>query len=107
MADLVVTFCRTKRSGADETAVPLGRGVRTTALLITSSSQVTADAAGTGEYVSLLANAACWVQIGAAPTADALASSETAQGTDVWPMAEGERMDRAVQAGDKVAVIQA
>lgn len=106
MADCIITFCRTEIPGTPNKAVPNGRDVRTCALAIGVSSVATTIAANSGEYVSILAKADCWIQVAETPVADALANNET-QGISQWPMMSGQRLDLACQKGDKVAVIQA
>lgn len=112
MADLFVTFAKArsrKALSAADAHFPVAGGaeVRTEALLITSSSQVTSLSADGEQFVRLRADAACFVQVGPDPTATALTSSSTTQGADVWPMASGATIDLEVRSGDKVAVIQA
>lgn len=107
MADLFVTFCKTDRPGAvSNSPVPRGDSARTQAIAIGASSARTTIAARQGDYVSLKADADCFIGIVASDgEVAAISSGGTATGS-VWPMASGERLELDVETDQYIAVIQ-
>ena len=108
MSDLIVSFVRISTSQIG-LAVPVevGGSSRTEAIAIGASSERSTYSAASGEaVVDVLAGADCWVEVGANPTAAAVASNTAGNGTGTSrKMLSGERMQFTVAAGDKVAVI--
>lgn len=104
MANLTVVFLRANTPGlSDAKDIPRGSDVRTAVVAIGATSVQTAIAADPAEiYVHLRAGAACWVKIGADPTAVAVTTTG-----DSFPMGPDEVMERYIAPGQEVAVIQA
>lgn len=101
MSNLVVTFGR----ALGNPPIMMGRSCRTESVLIGSggelSDMVCDPSDNHGENAcELLAEADCWVCIGAAPTAAAPGSDPT----DSFKMLTGERVNRTLVKGDRVAV---
>lgn len=99
MSNLVVSF------GRIVGPVMLGRDCRTELIAITTVTSGTM-VCDPGDHhqenvADLLAEAACWVCIGASPTAAVNGSNGS------FKMLEGERHQRALVKGDKVSVIAA
>lgn len=107
MAFLIVTFTR---AGSD-LPVMSGRIARTEKLLITSGQtdpvvgNLVCDPGDNNQenVVDLLAEAACWVEIGENPAADDPSGGMGAS----FKLKEGERMQRFVVKGDRVSVVTA
>lgn len=110
MSDLIVSFVRTATSQiGGALPVEVGGSARTEAVAIGAASEQTSYSAASGEsIVDVLAGADCWVEVGANPTAAAVASNTAGNGTGTSrKIMSGERMQFTVAAGDKVAVIEA
>ena len=102
MADLVVTF------GRIAGPVMRGRDCRSERIAIAAGTdptigQMVCDPGDNeGENVAdLLAEAACWVEIGP----DSFAHDPLNTTTTSFKMASGERLQKAIQKGDKVSVV--
>lgn len=112
MADAIITFGKANTmvapagAGFPDFQLMAGAAARSEAIAIGMGSVQSTRSAAVGEnYVTILPLAACWVAIGANPTAAALASGGTATGTS-WYLASGQVRAFSVSPGDKVAVIQ-
>lgn len=105
MANLEVTFGR----ATDNPPIMIGRNCRSESITIGATSDQGDLICDAGSYhgenvADLYAGGNCWVQIGSNPSAEP-------PGTDPYSesffMATGERMQKSIAKGDRVAVIQA
>lgn len=94
MATLIVTYSRINASHHYVAPVAQGSNVRTESITIPGTGSLTASAPE--EIVELLADADCWVAIGAAPDASVQASSRK--------LVAGLPFQFSVSHGDKVDV---
>jgi len=103
---LIVTFTSHVLASRPVHVAPLsvGAAARTEQLEPATASAVTTLAAEAGEdVVELLAQEDCWYAIGADPDAEI----PSAPGSASRPLLAGERTEKSVSPGDKVAVIAA
>jgi hypothetical protein len=99
MADLIVTYTTALAAVSRPAPVESGEDERTETIEIGAESAAGTLTAADGEFiVSLLAEADCWVKIGADPTAVAGSGRK---------LLEGERAQYSIRPGSRVAVIQA
>lgn len=103
MADLQITFGR--HIGTPGAPIMDGNKSRTFKLTMSGSNTVSTFAAIAGDnVVRLVAGAACYVDVGAAPVAAAPGSTNPVKG---FYMASGGTLELATEVGEKVAVITA
>lgn len=106
MADLIVTFTKISApSPLYSDPLEIGSMARCEAINIGADSACSTLAAAAGEdIISLLANADCWIAIGAKPRAAAVVAGAIGVGRKLL---SGTDSQFAVSIGDKIAVVQA